>query len=700
MKRNIVKMSLAAAMLLSSGAYAGFIKTDANLSDIVISESTQFGFGGWNLDNVAVRITDLDYNDLTTPKLFNENDGTYDAMIVGNSFESEITTDSEHRGNLHGKDWPVGEPAGIKIINGDTNVKHGKPENCIMTSSYLDTGYLDTDTPEPVICSSDWQTHKRFKVNLLESSVDTLVDGYGERVDLVFNLDTSDDNAEVVRYQVLQKINNYTGKRLDGYKIEVLDGTGAKNANLTLSIGIGEGDENDDGIADGDIWEESELANMSHGLWGPVQKDRFDNGFFDYIRAYYPVELSVDKQTISYSGEMQGGNYQQIFGNWLPSIWEPIGMFYDHDANPDTDAELQAFFGVAPGLDNTNPANLKWWTRTVEDPYGPTPIYIWSEPTVADMARWSSGALYETGPIEDVLNLGLNYIVNVGKNADIGTDTFIIRITPHVDADQDIPVYVGKTPPSTYLSSAGTVAITPEPVFKPGTKVTVSVGDLDLNLDDAGIDDANVTVISALGDEENLTLRETDVNSSVFTKVLETGVGGDIITNDGNLTVGEDIVVTAYYTDENNGSGVSVEVNASTIAHTLVPPTADAGEDVTVAEGGTVTITGIGTVDPYSDYTYYEWKDKVSNVVFATTASFNVPTTLAAGTYTLTFKVSDVFGKNATDDMNLTVTPVDNPSSGGGGGCTYNPNSKNFDMTFLLMMALGLLYPFRRRFIK
>ena len=46
-------------------------------------------------------------------------------------------------------------------------------------------------------------------------------------------------------------------------------------------------------------------------------------------------------------------------------------------------------------------------------------------------------------------------------------------------------------------------------------------------------------------------------------------------------------------------------------------------------------------------------------------------------------------------------TPIETPtSSSGGGGCTYNPNSKNFDMTFLLMMALGMLYPFRRRFIK
>jgi hypothetical protein len=47
------------------------------------------------------------------------------------------------------------------------------------------------------------------------------------------------------------------------------------------------------------------------------------------------------------------------------------------------------------------------------------------------------------------------------------------------------------------------------------------------------------------------------------------------------------------------------------------------------------------------------------------------------------------------------VTAAENPSSGGGGGgCSYNPNSKNFDMTFLMLLALGLLYPFRRRFIK
>jgi len=38
--------------------------------------------------------------------------------------------------------------------------------------------------------------------------------------------------------------------------------------------------------------------------------------------------------------------------------------------------------------------------------------------------------------------------------------------------------------------------------------------------------------------------------------------------------------------------------------------------------------------------------------------------------------------------------------SSSGGGCTYDPNSKNFDISFLFIMILGLLYPFRRKFLK
>ncbi len=41
-------------------------------------------------------------------------------MVVGDSFESDINNSAgEIVVKLHGKDWPVGEPAGIKVVTGD-----------------------------------------------------------------------------------------------------------------------------------------------------------------------------------------------------------------------------------------------------------------------------------------------------------------------------------------------------------------------------------------------------------------------------------------------------------------------------------------------------------------------------------------------------------------------------------------------------
>lgn len=53
--------------------------------------------------------------------------------------------------------------------------------------------------------------------------------------------------------------------------------------------------------------------------------------------------------------------------------------------------------------------------------------------------------------------------------------------------------------------------------------------------------------------------------------------------------------------------------------------------------------------------------------------------------------ISDAVSNEAT--IRISVT------SDNGGGCTYNPNSKHFDMSFLFILVLGLLYPFRRRFL-
>ena len=586
MKRNIVKMSLVTAILLSSGAYAGLI-IGATPTDQVV-KNTQFGFGGWDLNHVAVNITDTDYHEIA--KTFDSADGTYDTMVFGDSFESKIMTDGEVRGKLHGKDWPVGEPAGIKVINGDTG-KDGKPGNCILTTSYLDGSDLSSSSPKPVICSSDFQSHKRFNINLQPITVEGIALGtYGKPIDLVFNLKAGGDSS-TQRYQVLQKINNYTDKRLDGYKVEVLDASGKPNGSLTLSLGIGEN-------AGSDIWDITERANFSDGLWGPPDSHS-EVGFFDDIRVYYPVILSTTN-TISYAGDLKGGNYQAIFGNWLPSAWEPTGVLYDDDNDPATDAVLLAFYG-----DPLSTGTNEWHKGKADN---------WAIPTDEERLRWS-GDSYEEGGIEDTLNLGLNYIINIGSNSNIGSK-FTLRITPHVAVSQTPPTYTSMPiPPISDGIADETVSISPAPTFNIGHTLQVIVKDSALNLDPSIKDITTVKVEANNGDSENITLTETNINSSVFSATLPTEYStGSVNVNDGVMGVVQNSVVSVTY-----GSNTSS------------------------------TIATIGVID--------------------------------------------------NSDELLGLDTDGNPASSGG-GCTYNPNSKNFDMTFLFMITLGLLYPFRRRFLK
>ena len=423
MKRNIIKSSLLAAVLLSSSAFAGLIVTD---TDMGFTPNKQYGFGGWNLDNVNVKITQEPYYNSNVGS-FNALDGTYSAMGYGYSFESEIRgEDGSTTGKLHGKDWPVGEPAGVKIINGDTGVSNGKPENCIMTTCYLCNCIRILEAPIPNICSGPFQSHKRFKIDMQES-VYQGDNAYGKAIDMVFNLQAGDSSIQA--YQVFQKINNYTGKRLDGYSIELLDVNRMPNSALTLSLGT-------------DIWGIEGLANWSHGLWGPATAyfPGFDDhhfpesGFFDDKRVYYPAGLSGGNTVISYVGPIQGGNYQAMFGNWLPSKWHPMGIFFDSDNNPNTDADLLAFWGD-PLHTGTN-----GWHKGIKDD--------WATPTEEEIAVWTTpGGLYEIKGIEDTVNLGLNYIVNIGDNAAIGS-TFTLRIRPHFapSSQQGTPSYVNDAP--------------------------------------------------------------------------------------------------------------------------------------------------------------------------------------------------------------------------------------------------------------
>jgi len=607
MKRNIIKMSLISAMLLSTGAYAGkIIGVTAGTEHVDSEPPKQYGFGGWNLENVHVKITDLEFNEID--KQFNPVDGTYDPMVIGDTFESEISVDQEIRGLLHGKNWPVGEPAGIKVVNDDAGTeKSGKSPNCIMTTSYLDevdsgtgeTGYLNIydinplGIAVPTICSSPFQSHKRFKVNMQETMVQVAGE-WGKPFDLTFNLDTNDTSTATRRYQVFSKINNYTGMRLDGYKVELLDenGTNVTETNqIKFSLVLTTKEESED--------ESGFESVFAHGLWGPVDKHFPEIGFFDSTRAGFVQEGNNTQELLGGTtlGTL-GSNYIDLFGIWLPSKWAPYGIFFDDDNDPTTDNELVAFWGKKPDEPMTTAPR---WLKGIKDG--------WIDVTPEELLSWMVDPLYTLGKIEDTLNLGLNYVVEVGENRTIG-EKFTIRVTPHVapEANQTAPNYIDENgnyimPPMDYNGTDVHLVISPSPEFTIGTNVSVGLADTELNKAVDIEDTYIITLTASNGDEENLTLTETDVNSSVF-------VG----------TIGTDL-------------------------------------DAVLQQDGTVNVTN-GTVVSVS----YK--------------------TLSAST-------------TATDG-----TPVINPSSGGGGGCTYNPNSKTFDLTFLMLMALGSLYAFRRRFSK
>lgn len=160
-----------------------------------------------------------------------------------------------------------------------------------------------------------------------------------------------------------------------------------------------------------------------------TEDDKHPNGFFDLNRAGYNIDVDVNGTTIQSTSAMVS-NYVEIFGNWLLSKWEPTGVFYDDDNNPLTDAALVAYWGPSP-TDETVA-----WRKGREGGFA-----IITEQEVQDIANevGKDITLYSVGGIEDLLNLGLTYLVEVGDPATFpeGTDTFTVRMTPIVDAADD-----------------------------------------------------------------------------------------------------------------------------------------------------------------------------------------------------------------------------------------------------------------------
>ncbi|MEN8132466.1 MAG: choice-of-anchor F family protein, partial [Pseudomonadota bacterium] len=237
-------------------------------------------------------------------------------------------------------------------------------------------------------------------------------------------------------------------------------------------------------------------------------------------------------------------------GNWLPNIWLPQGIFFDTDGNPDTDAELVAWFGYNPATDN-----FEWMTGQVD---GFQPI------TDQVIEGWAGELAYSMGVIDDLVNVGLNYIVTIGDVSTFPGSTFTTRITPRVDStNTPQPGYVDEpTPVFAYTSSTGVISLNPSPEFLIGDPLFVRVGDADMNPDP---NVAETLVIQATSQDEQcppepvpVDLIEEGEDRGVFVAELPACFSG--------VAEGTEVIVT--YDDGANGS-ISASSTAKT-ADTIV----------------------------------------------------------------------------------------------------------------------------------
>jgi hypothetical protein len=349
------------------------------------------------------------------------------------------------------------------------------------------------------------------------------------------------------------------------------------------------------------LWSADELATFSHGLFGPMDNHFPTDGFFDAVRAgfqidQYPVLPGfADTLTATTTLEgLNGSHYADVpagagaaanqFGPWLPNIWLPKGIFFDDDGDPATDDQLVAWYGYNPAT-----SGYEWM-------YGGNGVVGTSFGTVdpLDLAAWSASPVHYVGVIDDLVNIGLNYLVTIG---DITTfpatanNTFTIRITPTKDTSgTGAPGYVANLPP-------GTGELTVTDSINPGDDISIQVTDSDLNTDDLLVEVVAVSVDNfTAATQVMVTLTETGPATGVFTGVMTTDDRNVVNPTARDMGVAGGDTVTTTYVDAADALSNPVTLTANTSIVDLIIATG--GGDGGGGGGGGCSMASDAGLDP------------------------------------------------------------------------------------------------------
>lgn len=258
-------------------------------------------------------------------------------------------------------------------------------------------------------CDGDFQSGKRFKEQIT---------GFGA-IDLVFDVDQQGLQPDAsVGYQVFHRLVNLTGQRIGEFSIELGFGVGDGFTRSTGSDGLAFSTSFESGPDDA-----AAFSQFPFGLFGDAATNpNFTlDGFFATERS--GIALSMGEDVITGSGVT--GPYASLFGDWMSQDMAPEGLFWDNDGDPLTDAVLMAWLN----------SDGEWEVRRAVDPNDGTQAISITEnlfQTLEDAKSFLNVdvAFLDTGIIEDLANLNVNYAIALGDQVNFNDFTLRVMTTP------------------------------------------------------------------------------------------------------------------------------------------------------------------------------------------------------------------------------------------------------------------------------
>ncbi|MCA0044593.1 choice-of-anchor F family protein [Celeribacter litoreus] len=293
-------------------------------------------------------------------------------------------------------------PPGIKSITEEPGAEYPNTENpqgvlnCLMASN-----------PD-LLCNAPSGSGKRIKTRL------TGKDG----MDISLSTESTGD---VTEYYFFGKTSNLSGARMTGYQLEIGTGTGDDFTAFTTN------DPTFAALFDVEFTDGS--FNLPDGLFGDGGQES-DAGFFDDASQ---AEMNTDTLTAALIelGEISSNAvYTALFGNgYLDDSQIPDGYFFDvtdYEVDADEPA-LLAWYNVSEGA---------WVYGNVDDEvvtyaeaeFGFDIGYVAGGEVPADVvAALEANGLFEVDAIEDLRNLNLNFMIELG---DVAGNQVTLRLTP------------------------------------------------------------------------------------------------------------------------------------------------------------------------------------------------------------------------------------------------------------------------------